>query len=285
MMQGIVIALNFGTFLIDVGGIHYLCHFPKTDKQALKPVVGDKVILDEEGKSIVNVLPRQSFIKRPRIANIARLYVVTSLKEPAYSFLLNAMFLTFAKFYNLDAALVINKIDMVHHDAYPSSLNYFKQIGLPLYYVSTKTKEGIAELIHSFGHGIYAFSGQTGVGKSSLLNVIDPLMQRSIGDYSHALGRGKHQTKEVVLFRYKDSFIADTPGFSSLELVMNKKDAAINFPGFDVYMNVCKFSNCTHTTEPECGVKLDVERGKIPLEVYEAYCRLIQKLPDYKEYS
>jgi ribosome biogenesis GTPase len=284
-MNGTIIALNFGTYLVDIDHIIYQCHFPKTNKHQLKPIVGDYVRLNEEKDAIVEVLPRQSMILRPRIANLKTLFVVTSLVEPDYSFLLNAMFITFANQFNLKVILVITKVDKVDSTNYPASLSYFKNIGIPIIFYSKVTKEGLADLVAVLKEGIYAFSGQTGVGKSSIINTINPLFSRSIGEYSKALGRGKHQTKEVILSRYEQCFIADTPGFSSLELEMTKQEAARLFPGFEHYLSKCKFSNCTHLSEPQCAVIEDVKHGKISEEVYEAYVHMIEKLPFHKEYE
>ena len=284
-MNGTLVALNFGTYLVDVNQVIYQVHFPKTNKLHLKPIVGDLVRLNDEMDAIVEVLPRQSMIQRPRIANLKTLFVVTSLVEPDYSFLLNAMFMTFANQFNLKVILVITKVDKVQSHEYPTSLSYFKAIGIPIIFYSKVTKEGLSEILGHLHDGIYAFSGQTGVGKSSIINTINPIFSRSIGEYSKALGRGKHQTKEVILSRYKNCFIADTPGFSSLELEMTKQEAARLFPGFEAYLSKCKFSNCTHVSEPLCAVIEDVKHGNISKEVYDAYVHMIEKLPFHKEYE
>jgi ribosome biogenesis GTPase len=283
-MIGTVIALNFGTYLVDFERKVYQCHFPKTDKLVLKPIVGDQVILNPACDTILEVIPRKALILRPRIANLTTLFVVTSLVEPHYSFLLNAMFITFARQFNLKVILIVTKTDRIQKDDYPDSLLYFKSIGIPVIYFSKVTEEGVDEIIGHLKQGIYAFSGQTGVGKSSIINTINPNFNRSIGEYSKALGRGKHQTKEVILSRFNDCFIADTPGFSSLELVMSKQEASQLFPGFESYISQCKFSNCTHTSEPDCAIIEEVKRGKISEEVYLAYVHMIEKLPLYKEH-
>lgn len=283
-MIGTVIALNFGTYLVDFERKVYQCHFPKTDKLVLKPIVGDQVTLSETFDTIVEVLPRKASILRPRIANLTTLFVVTSLVEPYYSFLLNAMFITFARQFNLKVIMIVTKTDKLTTEAYPESLKYFESIGIPLIYFSKITLEGVNEIISHLKQGIYAFSGQTGVGKSSIINTINPDFKRSIGEYSKALGRGKHQTKEVILSRFNDCFIADTPGFSSLELMMSKQEASQLFPGFEAYISQCKFSNCTHVSEPNCAIVEEVKRGKISEEVYAAYLHMIEKLPLYKEH-
>ena len=119
--------------------------------------------------------------------------------------------------------------------------------------------------------------GQSGVGKSSLLNAIDPNFTREIGEYSEALGRGKHKTKEVVLLPYLNGYIADTPGFSSLELNLSKLEIAHYFPGFkDLYLS-CFYSNCLHLNEKECKVTEAVKEGNIPSIAYESYIKLLSE--------
>ena len=281
-----VIGLNFGSYLIDDQGQTLIVHWPKTDKSLLTPVVGDEVSLDEHKKIITGIVPRQAFIKRPRIANLSSIYVVSSVREPDYSFLLVAMFLTFARYYNLKVHLIVSKLELHPSLKDDPTLTYLKDNHIPIMYFS-KLDATMTTVIASTiqPHTIVAFAGQTGVGKSSIMNAINPSFNRSIGAYSKALGRGKHQTKEVLLVRYQDSYIADTPGFSSIVLPFTKPEAAQVFPGFETRFMACKFSNCTHVLEPGCQVKHDVLLGKIPQKVYDDYCQMIDKLPHHKEYA
>ncbi|MFZ9139218.1 MAG: ribosome small subunit-dependent GTPase A, partial [Bacilli bacterium] len=115
-------------------------------------------------------------------------------------------------------------------------------------------------------------------------NTLNPLFSRQIGSYSDALGRGKHQTKEVVLLPFLGGLIADTPGFSSLELPMLQQDLAKVFPGFEHQFSKCKFFNCTHQHEPDCQILQQVKNGKIPLEIYQDYLKMLIALPTQKEY-
>ena len=142
---------------------------------------------------------------------------------------------------------------------------------------SSKKQEGIEEVKNLFNEKISVLVGQSGVGKSSLLNAIDPNYTREIGEYSEALGRGKHQTKEVVLLPYMNGYIADTPGFSSLDLNLTKLEIAHYFPGFrELYLN-CFYSNCLHQNEKECRVKDAVKEGIIPSIAYESYIKLLSE--------
>ncbi len=284
-MTGTIVNLQFGSYGVFAENEMYLCHLLKTDKMTLKPVVGDHVALDSSRSTIIDVLPRQSFIRRPRIANLTDLIIVSSLVEPTHSFYLTAMFLTFARFYNLHVTVVITKTDQEDFHTFQTDWDYLIQHDIPVI-AFRKDEPDFTKLKTLVSKGkVVAFAGQTGVGKSTLINTLDPFFARKIGTYSQALGRGKHQTKEVVLFPFQDGLIADTPGFSSLVLPMVKQEAAKVFPGFENVFSQCKFFNCTHEHEPDCHIQALVNRGKIPLSIYQDYLKLISKLPEQKEYE
>lgn len=122
--------------------------------------------------------------------------------------------------------------------------------------------------------------GQTGAGKSSIINCIDPSIERMVGEFSEALGRGKHMTKEVVLIPSNEGIVGDTPGFSSLELNLTKRDASIFFPGFKQYLGKCFYNNCLHLKEKECKIKEAVEKNIILKESYDNYVRLLEELQE-----
>ena len=159
-------------------------------------------------------------------------------------------------------------------------------IDIEVYVVSNKTQEGLEEVKKIFKDHITCLIGQSGVGKSSLINSIDKDFERRVGDYSYALGRGKHQTKEVILLPYEGGCIADTPGFSSLELELYKEDLAKFYPGFDKKYTECYFSNCLHLTENRCAVKELIEQGKYPEIAYDCYKKLSeQSIYETKRYE
>jgi ribosome biogenesis GTPase len=282
-MQGRIIAHHFGPYLAFAEQKTYILHYPKTNKHETKPTVGDIVEFDPLTEQITAIGNRKNHINRPHLANLDLLFIVSSIIEPEYSLLLNLKFLTFALFHALNPVLILTKSDIKSPSArMDKHVSYLKTSGIPTIAFDTQSRDGLPIIQTYLKHKVVAFAGQTGVGKSSIINAISPSFQRSIGSYSQALGRGKHQTKEVILVPYEEGFIADTPGFSSLDLNILPIEFAIYFPGFKSRFGQCKFSNCLHDQELNCIVKDDVKHGKIPLDVYEVYCTLLKSLPKRK---
>ena len=233
-MIGTIIAVQYGVYSVNVDGVIYQTS-PRGlfRKHSIKPVVGDIVELDDENYIIKDVLSRKSFLKRPSIANIDQILLVFSLAEPSFSYFLALKYLTYCNYQGINASLVLTKIDKSNQEEINRIANDFALIGINTYMVNNKNKDGIDEVKKLVEGKITCLMGQTGAGKSSLLNSIDENYNRNIGEYSKALGRGKHQTKEVVLLPYLNGYLADTPGFSSLELDMNENDIAHYFPGME----------------------------------------------------
>lgn len=275
-MEGIVVGLRCGVYsVLSEGVIFRLPARGLFRNKGVKPVVGDKVLINDDYSMIIDVFERTSFLKRPTIANLDQILLVFSLKEPEFSYHLAFKYLTYANMNNIKAKVILTKLDKTKDlEEIENIINVFNKLGYDVFVVSNKTKEGLEEVRHIFKNKISCLVGQSGVGKSSLLNAIDPEYDRSIGEYSKALGRGKHETKETILLPYEGGFIADTPGFSSLDLELFKEDLAQFFPSFDKYYLDCYFSNCLHISEPKCLVKQALENGDIPQIAYDAYLKL-----------
>ncbi|MBR2507493.1 MAG: ribosome small subunit-dependent GTPase A [Bacilli bacterium] len=275
-MEGIVVGLRCGVYsVLSEGVIFRLPARGLFRNKGVKPVVGDKVLINDDYSMIIDVFERTSFLKRPTIANLDQILLVFSLKEPEFSYHLTFKYLTYANMNNIKAKIILTKLDKTKDlEEIENIKNVFNKLGYEVFVVSNKTKEGLEEVRHIFKNKISCLVGQSGVGKSSLLNAIDPEYDRSIGEYSKALGRGKHETKETILLPYEGGFIADTPGFSSLDLELFKEDLAQFFPSFDKYYLDCYFSNCLHISEPKCLVKQALENGDIPQIAYDAYLKL-----------
>ena len=278
-MKGLIVALSCGVYSVRAEGVIYnLTARGVFRNQGIKPVVGDEVDFNEETMVIETVYPRNSFLKRPPIANISQIILVFSLKEPEFSYLLAFKYLTYANMNNIKAKLVLTKIDKdIDAELIKDIKEVFSSVDTDTYFISNKTKEGLDDVKALFANEVSCVMGQTGVGKSSLINAIDPNYEREIGEYSNALGRGKHRTKEVILLPYQGGYIADTPGFSSLDLNLFKEDLAAFFPAFNHLYNKCYYTDCLHLSESKCAVKEAINEGKISQKAYECYQKLSEE--------
>ncbi len=275
-MEGRIIELNCGFYSVLADGIVFKVKARGAFRtKGIKPVVGDRVELDDTYFIINMVYPRDTYLKRPVIANLSQMLIVSSLVEPDFSYLLTFKYLTYANMHNIKAKIILTKSDKYDDKEKIEEIkNVFNKLNIDVFVISNKTKEGLEDIKRLFTNQITCLIGQTGVGKSSLINSIDPNFNRNIGEFSEALGRGKHETKEVVLLPYEGGFIADTPGFSSLDLDLYKEEIAQYFPGFSALFTECYFSNCLHITEKKCMVKDAVEKGDIPQIAYDSYLKL-----------
>ena len=281
-MNGKVVSVIRGLYSVDVNGVIFNVQSRGSLRHmGSKPMVGDNVDIDEECCVINKVYDRKNSFVRPLVANIDQLIIVMSLTEPDFSYYLLFKYITYANYNNVSSIVVLTKPDKYHDkDKILEINNVLKTLDIPTYLVNNKTKEGIEDVKKLFPKKVSCLMGQTGAGKSSLMNAINSEFNRAIGEYSDALGRGKHETKETILFPLENGFLADTPGFSSLELEITKEDLSHNFPGFnDLYLQ-CYYSNCLHITENKCKVKEAVENGLIPKIAYDCYLKLNKEIED-----
>ena len=275
-MKGRIIGLNCGFYSVEADGVLFKVKSRGSFRKGNnKPVVGDLVELDDSFFVINTIYPRESYLKRPVISNLSQMLIVESLVEPDFSYLLTFKYLTYANLHNIKAKIILTKLDKYDDEGKIKEIvETFNKLNIPVYVISNKTKDGLEDIKKLFRNEITCLIGQTGVGKSSLINSIDPDFNRNIGEYSTALGRGKHETKEVILLPYEGGYIADTPGFSSLDLELYKEEIAQFFPGFTSLYTECYFSNCLHISEKKCKVKEAIELGNIPNIAYECYLKL-----------
>lgn len=243
----------------------------------IKPCVGDNVIVEND--TISEILPRKNILVRPNISNLDLGIIVTSLKEPNYSSYLLDKFMSYLKMNNIEPLVVLTKIDLINDDNLINTIiNDYASIGVKVIPFSKITGEGADEIKELINNKLIAFMGQTGVGKSSLINVICPSFNRKEGEYSRFLNRGKHQTKEVIIFPIDNSFIADTPGFSSLELTCYKEELKSFFPFFSLKKEECFYLDCMHINEPKCHIQNLVKNGIISEEHYSNYKQICNEL-------
>ncbi len=275
-MVGTVISKKYSTYSVLSDGVIYNALISGILKFKGHVYVGDEVILSDSNYVIESVVPRHSLLKRPEISNIDQIVLVFSLVEPDFSYFLAFKYLTYANYNEIPAFIVLSKSDKDDKQV-KEIKEVFNKLNIPVYVTSSKTKEGIEEVKSLFKGKKSVLVGQSGVGKSSLLNAINFDYERDVGEYSEALGRGKHKTKEVVLLPFEDGFIADTPGFSSLDLNLSKLEIAHYFPGFKKRYLECFYSNCLHQKEKECKILLAVQEGNIPSIAYENYLKLLSE--------
>ncbi|MGM9877123.1 MAG: ribosome small subunit-dependent GTPase A [Bacilli bacterium] len=244
----------------------------KLRNQKVFPVVGDNVIVDINTKTIEKVEKRKNYLERPLIANIDKLLIVMSTSIPTFSTYLIDKFLIIAYANKIEPIIIITKMDMIKPKEkieIKKYISYYRKIGVKVY-VNTS----VSKIKKEFKGSTVALCGQTGAGKSSLLNRIDASLKLKTGEISLSLGRGKHTTRLVELLEVNDGLIADTPGFSSLDINIDKKDIKTYYKDFK---KPCKYRSCSHVKEDGCQIIKLVESGKIPTWRYENYIKFISE--------
>ncbi|WP_158737657.1 ribosome small subunit-dependent GTPase A [Alteribacillus sp. YIM 98480] len=260
-------------------------------KQKIKPLVGDNVRFEAEQKEegyIYEIVERQNELIRPPVANVDQALLVFSAEEPAFSSLLLDRFLIHMESSDIESIIVVNKMDLVKEKREQELMAFqqdYKDIGYAFYFMSGKSGDGIEQLPPLLEGSISIVAGQSGVGKSTLLNNLDRSLQLKTAEISSHLGRGKHTTRHVELLSMHNGWIADTPGFSSLDFKsISEDDLDVCFPEMKERLPDCKFRGCTHRKEPGCAVKQALENGDIPSYRYEHYIQFYKEIFDHRRY-
>lgn len=256
----------------------------------VSPKVGDYVTYDdqEDTNVIIEILPRLNDLVRPDVANVDQVLLVFSAIRPDFSFHLLDKFLIILNQENVMPTIIISKIDLVD-ESYLNQLKkdmlYYQNMGYDVYYVNSKQRIGIDTLTHVFKDKITVLAGQTGVGKSTLLNALMPSLELKTQDISEALGRGKHTTRHTELYKIHDGYIVDTPGFSKIEFTIYRDyDLKQYYPDFEKISLDCKFtSKCLHVSEPGCAVKKAYHDHEILASRYENYLAFIEEIKAQKD--
>ena len=247
----------------------------KFRKMNITPLVGDEVIIDYDNRYILEIQPRRNELVRPAIANVDQAVIITSCHIPNFSSNLLDKLLVNIEFNNIKPIICFTKLDLIDDDTrkeIDTYIDYYKSIG---YDVFLNTDASIKEI---FKDKVTVFAGQSGAGKSTLLNKLDSRLNLETGEVSVALGRGKHTTRHVELIPLFDGLVADTPGFSSLDFnEMTNQDIRDNFIEFNLYRDMCEYSDCMHVNESHCAIKEKVHSGKIIPSRYENYLKFIGK--------
>ena len=258
-------------------------------KEQITPLTGDLVeVTVERGKGMVEaVLPRRNSFVRPAVANVDALVLFAANVNPVTEPFLIDRVTAIAGNQNVQCLICVNKCDL---DAGENLASIYQKAGFPVISTSAKTGEGM-ETLRGFLRGkLTAFTGNSGVGKSSVLNRLCPELALATGEVSEKLGRGRHTTRHVELFQLEeDTYVMDTPGFSSFDTdqmdVILKENLQYAFPDFSEYLGRCQFADCSHRREPGCAIRSAVEAEKICPSRYDSYLKLYEKSAQLKQWE
>ena len=246
-----------------------------------RPLTGDLAeITVEQGKGMVEMLlPRKNSFIRPAVANVDALVVFAANVNPVTEPFLIDRVAAIAGDQEVPVYLCVNKCDL---DPAVDLVRIYEHAGFPVICTSAETGEGVEQLRQLLKGKLTAFTGNSGVGKSSILNRLCPELGLATGEVSEKLGRGRHTTRHVELYALdEETFVADTPGFSSFDTdqmdVILKENLQYAFPDFGDFLGKCRFDDCTHRKEPDCAVRAAVEDGRIERSRYDSYLKLYEK--------
>ena len=258
-------------------------------RQDQSPLVGDFVRITRQGdKGVLEaLLPRKNAFIRPAVANIDQLVVLASCAIPQTEPFLIDRVLAIAQLQNVPALVVVNKDDLA--PAQPLA-EIYRRAGVPVLVTSAETGEGIEALREALAGKLSCLTGNSGVGKSSLLNRACPQLQLPVGEVSEKLGRGRHTTRHIELYSLgSNTFVADTPGFSAFDTermeLVHKEQLQYAFPEFAPYLGHCQFPDCAHRKEPGCAVRKALAEGEIGQTRYDSYERLYELASQLKEWE
>lgn len=281
-MEGTIVKALSGFYYVSCEEVIYECRARgKFRIDGTSPLVGDRVKFNIDSNSkgyIEKVFPRKNYFIRPAVANIDALVFIAANTNPVTDPFLIDRVSVIAEESDCELIVCINKTDI---DRAEELFNIYRASGFVTIRTSAETGEGIEELKAALKGRICAFTGNSGVGKSSILNAIIPELKLQVGQVSDKLGRGKHTTRHVELFEIDETtFIADTPGFASFDIIMmnsiDKSELQYDFREFREHIGSCRFNDCAHLKEPGCSVTEALSQGRIMPSRYESYARLYE---------
>ncbi len=288
-MQGKIVKGISGFYYVHVveSGIYECKAKGIFRQQKMKPLVGDDVeidIISEEKKTgnVAAILPRKNALIRPAVANVDQALLIFAAASPNPNFNLLDRFLVMMGRQDVPVILCFNKCDLITEEQQQEIASIYEASGCKILFVSAKKELGLKELQEILEGKTTTVAGPSGVGKSSLINLLAPEACMETGEISKKIERGRHTTRHAELIQLKgDGYIMDTPGFSSLYLPeMEKEELQDCYPEFAAFEPYCRFQGCSHISEPDCGVKEALSEGKIHPVRYENYCQLYGELKD-----
>lgn len=293
MATGKIVKGIGGFYYVDADDVIYECKARGNfRRQGLTPLVGDNVEISiNEGNNAENridkILERKNSLVRPPLANLDTLFIVCSLVEPKINTVILDRLIAISEYKKIEPVIVLTKIDL--NKEYQNYIDIYEKAGFKVIPVDNTSRSGTEQIKGMLSGKISAFTGNTGVGKSTLLNNIFPNLDLATGETSRKLGRGKHTTRHCELFRVENGYIADTPGFSSLDIErcekILKEDLPHCFREFEDYLDLCRFNSCSHINDKGCAVCRAVEDGKISKSRHNSYAAMYNEVKDIKEWQ
>lgn len=288
-MQGLIIENISNLYKIKTNNkIYNATARGKFKQNDITPLVGDNVeieVLNEQDNTAVinDILPRVNLIKRPKVANITQIILVVSTKNPKPDLLILDKQLAYFEYLKIKPIIVINKIDL--DNAYKQIKDIYTKVGYKVILTNAKQQEGITELKNILNGHISAISGNSGVGKSTIINALFGTDITLEGEVSKKNKKGKNTTTAIKLYELdQNTFIADTPGFANFDITeIESKSLDSYFIEFRPYIKNCEFIGCTHIKENNCGIKNALEEGKILQTRYNNFCKIYNKLKEMEE--
>ncbi len=288
--SGIIIKITGGFYYVEAAESVYECKARGVfRKRGTSPLVGDTVditIPDDGYCSIDAIHERRNSLIRPALANLDNLMIVSSVKEPDVNLYLIDKMTAAAVSKEITPIVVFSKGDLGSAGALVET---YRAVGIHAYEFSAADNRGLEEIKAELEGKTTAFCGNSGVGKSTLLNALFPDLNLQTGEISDKLGRGRHTTRTVELFKKHGGYIADTPGFSTVDIerfeLIRKDDLKFAFPEFDAYFGACKFNSCNHVCEQGCKVLEAVKCGVIPASRHDSYVRMYNEVKDIKDWQ
>ena len=292
MIEGIITKGVGGNYYVDIGNKIIECRARGLFRlKNIKPLVGDIVLIriteeDENSGYIEEIKDRTNEIKRPTVANAQQLIIIFAVKNPEPSFLLLDKLLIAAEVNNLKPVICFNKADLADEEQKENILNILKNTGYKIIFTSKYNEDSLIELKNILKDKLNVFSGPSGVGKSSIMNAVQPDFILKTGEISEKLKRGKHTTRHAEIYKLSfGGYAVDTPGFSSFELEgIDEYNLKNYYPEIVKYDEGCKFLDCLHNKEPNCAIKEAVSNNLISQTRYNNYIKLLEQIKSNKPY-